>query len=125
MVTKNLVTCNCRQFVKQQLPYLNRHPIEDYIDRFFLINVPDTLSIAENHSQVYRLLHILFVKEYELTQMEDEEAHPNIFVGKDNKSESAGPTIRSPMAFSFQPHSKFDIEKGGISIKDEEHSAAA
>ena len=57
LTLKHLVTCNCRQFVKQQLPYLNRHPIEDYIDRFFLINVPDTLSVSENHSQVYRLLH--------------------------------------------------------------------
>ena len=36
-------------FKLKTFPYINRHPIDSYVDRYFMINCPDTLTIKEEN----------------------------------------------------------------------------
>jgi hypothetical protein len=65
------VLCCC--IGTQETPFVNEYEIDRYIDRYFLLYVPDTLSISENHRKVYQLIHELMMEENELTRFEREQ----------------------------------------------------
>ena len=60
----------------KETPFVNEHEIDHYIDRYFLLHVPDTLRVAENHRKVYQLIHELVMEENELKRFErDQKAY--------------------------------------------------
>ena len=95
---KRAVTCNFQYFLQQPLPFINRYDIEEYIDRFFLINIPDSLSVSQNHQKVYLLLHQLLTQEYEITQYDGagDTNYPEIVVGAEEQRPNAGSPELSP-----------------------------
>ena len=70
LAVEKFLTCHWEYFVPEEIPYLNKHSIEEYIDSYFLLHVPETLSLSENHEQVYNLIHDLFIQENELARHE-------------------------------------------------------
>jgi hypothetical protein len=59
-------------FCPLTMPFVNKLEIERFIDQFFLLYIPDTLTVHHNHEEIYRLLHILLIEEHELAKYERE-----------------------------------------------------
>ena len=62
--------------------FINSDDIDRYIDEYFLFQVPDFLSVGENHLKVHELLRCLLVQEHDLTMYESE-ARMSQSVGSD------------------------------------------
>lgn len=83
MAIEKFFTCHWEYFSAQEAPFLNKHAIEDYIDQYFLLHVPATLSLGENYEQVYTLIHELFVRENELALHESQaECRAHLYEGE-------------------------------------------
>jgi hypothetical protein len=46
--------------------YINKYPIDLYIDRYWLTNCPSTMSVGDINDQVYNLIHQLILVDQEL-----------------------------------------------------------
>ena len=47
--------------LKSKLPYINYHLIDDFIDDYWRINIPESLNIVETNDRVFGLIHYLFM----------------------------------------------------------------
>ena len=54
--------------------WINKTPIDQYIDRFFIINCPETVSISHVESQTYNLFHRIFLQVNEQQNEEPKES---------------------------------------------------
>ena len=46
---------------RQTLFYVNNHPIDEYIDNYFLVYCPSSYSVYTTNKRVYQLLHEIIV----------------------------------------------------------------
>ena len=62
-------------FSKKKKLYVNESHIDTFIDKYWLDNCPDTLSISENNNQTQKLLHLILMSEFddEKSSFENEE----------------------------------------------------
>lgn len=51
------------------MPFVNSTPIDGFVDKYFMVNCPDTLSIQEANQMVYRLILELMKKEAEYDRL--------------------------------------------------------
>ena len=54
--------CACRW--DPVIPLLNKYLIEEYIDHYFFVNIPENASIQENYEKTYKLIHELYITEH-------------------------------------------------------------
>ena len=50
--------------------YISETPIDNYIDKFWFINCPNNMSVAELRNQVRRLLHEVMTQNDEYNECE-------------------------------------------------------
>ncbi len=46
---------------KKEVVYFNLDPIDEYIDKYFLVNCPENASVSRVSEQVVILLHRIFI----------------------------------------------------------------
>ena len=65
----------CRVISLPNEPFQNKYSIEDFIDNYFFLQVPDHLSIAENHARVNKLIFDLIItsEDWQKIRILDEE----------------------------------------------------
>ena len=71
-------------------PFINKHPIDDYIDEFWSRKCPERYSVLEINEAVRDLMHEILMKEY-LTARQDQSnsnpdyTEPTMSLDKENK----------------------------------------
>ena len=66
---KNFSFKNLFKRQEEESTYINEHPIDSFVDNYFLINCPDNISILEQNDRVYKLIQILLRKDDEYEKL--------------------------------------------------------
>lgn len=52
---------------KEQKVFANKHIIDDFIDEYWVLNCPESYSVAEINDQIYKFFHQMLTLDKEIT----------------------------------------------------------